>query len=192
MKNRVKAVASNPYKKDDRAMLKSFATVFGGFAVLLLIMTVFTPYKLCLSTGWSMTPTLEALNVNVVDSRTDGIQVGDIVLAQSPRSGRYITHTVVAIDSQGYLLKGDNEITNPIADGYVPLSSIRGEVASVPFVGVPVSLGGTGILATFTLLFVFVLFHDIFEHEGPRTRANRSIGFLALLALVVIIISVVV
>ena len=198
---RVKALSSNPHKKDDMAMLRSFATVFGAFVIIMLLMTVFTPYRLCLSTGWSMTPTLEALNVNVVDTGEiplfgvhipKDIQVGDIVLAQSPRSGRYITHTVIGIDSNGYLLKGDNEITNPIADGYVPLSSIRGEVLSVPFTDIPISLGGTGILAWLLVMFVGVVFHDIFEHEGPRTRANKSLGFIALLGIAIVIISVVV
>lgn len=192
MKNRVKAIPSNPYKKDDVAMMKSLATLFISFLVLSSAMYLLTPYRYCLSTGWSMTPTLEALNVNVVDTGVKDIQVGDIVLAQSPRSGRYITHTVIAIDAKGYLLKGDNEITNPVADGYVPLASIKGEVVSVPFTNIPVSLGGTGILSLGLLLFAFVVAHDILEHEGPRTKANRSVGFLLALAVIVLIISVIV
>ena len=199
MKNRVKSIPKNPYKKDDIAMLKSIATVFIGFLVISSVMYLFTPYRYCLSTGWSMTPTLEALNVNIVNTRTDNLAVGDIVLAQSPRSGRYITHTIVAIDSNGYLLQGDNEITNPVADGYVPLSAIRGEVASLPvldqygrIVFVPVSLGGTTLLIWGLLAFALLACHDIFEHENTRTSPNKSIGFLVVLAVVIYFISVVI
>jgi len=192
MKNRIKAVGINPYKKDDVAMLKTFATVFVVFFVLSSAMYVLTPYRYCLSTGWSMTPTLEALNVNIVNTKSSNLAVGDIVLAQSPRTGHYITHTIVAIDSNGYLLQGDNEITNPIADGYVPLSSIKGEVATVPFANVPVSLGGTQMISLGLLFVAFVVAHDILEHEGPRTKSNRSAGFIAILAVLVFVISMVI
>ncbi len=62
-------------------------------------------------------------------------KVGDVVIYQSPTAGYTIVHRVVQIRSDGYIVKGDN---NVIPDPLVQFSQVKGKVVfAVPILGYP-------------------------------------------------------
>lgn len=176
-------------------------------ALLLILGFILSPFSICVSDGWSMYPKLPPYNVNLVqemdydypldllDYAPPEIKIGDTVLAYSPRSGRLITHDVVAINSMGYQLKGFNDYTNPVPDGYVKYDAIVGRVVEIPLINVPMFVN----LSVFIVCFGFVAFlgfvtsatHDKYENEvkGKKKRLFEDmmiyLGFILFLSLII-------
>lgn len=175
----------------------------------LLVLFAMSPYSICVSDGWSMTPKLPPYNVNLIQERDyeypwpvsdfmdynpPVISEGDTVLAYSPRTGHLITHDVIKIDSAGYLLKGYNDRTNPVPDGYVNLDNIIGRVVEIPVIGTPVFVNLSVFLTCFGSIgiigFLLSAGHDKYEKEvkGKKKRMFEDLmlwtGFVLVISMI--------
>lgn len=91
------------------------------------------------ASGFSMTPFIRDKDVLTVSSNLrHDTEVGDVVAAVSPVTGRVIVHRVVRSTSRGVLIKGDN-CGRP--DGLFARNTIAGVITSVERNGKKVRVG---------------------------------------------------
>jgi hypothetical protein len=89
--------------------------------------------------GFSMHPFIKDGDVITVSPwRGARLHPGDVVAFCQPDTGKLVVHRILAINSQGFLLQGDN---NPGADGLAPSAGILGRVARVERNGRIIRLG---------------------------------------------------
>ena len=92
-------------------------------------------------TGISMQPLLRHLKDGVVIVQADEVHPGDIVLFDR-KNGHYALHRVIAIDTDGFSMAGDNQWH---VEEALPYDQIVGKVASIVKNGKKKSTNGTWI-----------------------------------------------
>lgn len=111
---------------------KWLLTLTLGILVLILILPLFTPYRIMVVLSGSMAPTLRAGDAVLIRSGATSIHEGDIVTFQ--REGQLVTHRVVEVESAHLVTRGD---ANNAADPWtVPISAVEGlYILRLPFLG---------------------------------------------------------
>jgi hypothetical protein len=191
-------------------MESSHAKLGVGLILALFIGTVLffavTPYSICFSQGWSMYDKLPPYNLNVVQDMTHAypfgladytppeLNVGDTVLSYSPITNHLITHDIIAVNGNTYELKGYNNMTNPVPDGWVPKDKILAKVLDYPVLGTPMYLSFAFLLIMMPVMLVLLVIshlHDTFEAEhksrGKVFYENMMSFALGLVVLTVIL-----
>ncbi len=113
-------------------LCKWVLTVALGLVVLILILPLFTPYRIMVVLSGSMAPSLRVGDALLIRSGATSFHEGDIVTFQ--REGQFVTHRVVEVESAHLVTRGD---ANNAADPWtVPISAVEGlYVLQLPFLG---------------------------------------------------------
>lgn len=111
---------------------KWLLTLALGAVVLILILPLFTPYRILVVLSGSMAPSLLAGDAVLIRSGANPIHEGDIVTFQ--REGQLVTHRVVEVESGQLVTQGDANNTPDLWP--VPLAAVEGlYVLRLPFLG---------------------------------------------------------
>lgn len=118
--------------------------VLPWIGVLALFFVLSNQYiAFALITTWSMEPTLHRGDLILMQTFDKSAKVGDIVIYGKPRVPEPITHRVVEVTKNGYLItKGDNNPTNDEPE--VPPSRVAGKIILIG--NSPIAISGAGYL----------------------------------------------
>ncbi len=103
-----------------------------GVVVLVLILPLFTPYRIMVVLSGSMAPTLRVGDAALIRSGVTSIHEGDIITFR--REGELVTHRVVEVESGELVTRGD---ANNAPDAWTaPISAVEGVyVLRLPLLG---------------------------------------------------------
>lgn len=120
---------------------KVLLALFGLLGVAVVALALTGTLKTFIVSSDSMSPVYErgtlTFNVSVPAS---SIEIGDVVTLPSARTGEDITHRVISLESDGSVRMQGDAVDIPDNENYVPGDQVWKPVASVAWVGYPLSM----------------------------------------------------
>ncbi|ELZ95807.1 peptidase S26B, signal peptidase [Haloferax mucosum ATCC BAA-1512] len=161
-------------------MLRKLLPAFAIAALVVVALPALGPVSFGYVYSDSMEPTLTVDDGFILVSATD-VVVGDIITYRTPQSGTLVTHRVVAVESDGYVTRGD---ANPSTDQAVGQPLVTdADIVGVVFEprGRPLVIPGLGFAAGFVQSYLLVLLGGLaavalsWEVLTRRDRPRRDV-----------------
>ena len=154
-------------------IIRNVGAVIAVIIILVSVVFLLLSYEPAIVMSGSMEPAYHTGSVLVVDRKQKNeVQVGDTIAFETGNT--YIAHRIVRIEKQGYVTKGDANVT---ADPWIiTANNVKGKVIlSIPFLGYVFKFisGTAGIIIAASLVILLGL-STLLEPEKDNTGYNKN------------------
>ena len=154
-------------------IIRNIGAVIAVIIILISVVFLLLSYEPAIVMSGSMEPAYHTGSVLVVDRKQKKeVQVGDTIAFEA--GDTYIAHRIVRKEKQGYVTKGDANVT--VDPWIIATNNVKGKVImSIPFLGYVFKfLSGTAGIIIAASLVILLGLSTLLEPEKDNTGYNKN------------------
>lgn len=154
-------------------IIRNIGAVIAVIIILISVVFLLLSYEPAIVMSGSMEPAYHTGSVLVVDRKQKKeVQVGDTIAFEA--GDTYIAHRIVRKEKQGYVTKGDANVT--VDPWIVAANNVKGKVImTIPFLGYVFKfLSGTAGMIIAASLVILLGLSTLLEPENDNTGYNKN------------------